>query len=169
MKKLTIFLTLSLIYFNLALPALAQVGSPTPSPAATGKAKPIKQQAQLAVLEQTKRIISKVEDRLVQYEQFIGKVEALRADLAAQNKDVTKLDSALRLARTQMGTSRNNIDDSKRVLLALNYTTDMKTLRQSIISEVGKIRNELKDLHRSVVTAFTLAKQAAGETTETTN
>jgi peptidoglycan hydrolase CwlO-like protein len=155
MKKRIFLLTLLLTVLSSGAQAFA-----VSTPAVNSAPQVLNNQSStLAIQEQAKKITSKFEDRLLQFNQFIGKLEQLRAKQAILGKDVTKLDNAIRLAKVQWSKTNGALADFKRVISSVNYNKNIPAIKTQILSQVSILRTEFSSLYRSVAEALSVAKQ----------
>jgi hypothetical protein len=98
----------------------------------------------------TNRIFDTYEKRLSNYNDFLNKVKSRRDKLAAEGKDVSKLDSFILTASNNLNTELNLFNTVNTDLASLDYTGDIASLRQNIHNEFTKLHQAMTTLHNSM-------------------
>ncbi len=125
---------------------------PTRVQPTSASARSTEKAANLAVRTQAvvTRMLNSYQNRLDNYKDFLAKVKLRRDKLAADGKDVARLDAFILRATDNAANAESVLNSAKTALGLLDYTMDMKELRRAIQTELRKIRLAFTQMHKSM-------------------
>lgn len=85
------------------------------------------------------------------------------ADYEVHTKDLTKLDSFIRVARTNLNTARVQLSNTKSRLSGKVYSGDMRSIRSNLNSEFSTLQQSYTRLHKSMSEAVAEIRLQSGE------
>lgn len=96
------------------------------------------------------RMLNSFQNRIDNYTDFLTKVKTRRDKLAADGQDVTKLDSFIATATTNLAAAQAALSTAKSALAGLDYTANPGTVIQTVRDQLKLVRDAMTTLHKSM-------------------
>lgn len=112
-----------------------------------------------ALQEIANRIHTRFDAHIQLYNQFVLKLETRRGKLVEAGADTAELDKQIRLAKTEIATTKNSIATFKSYIATIDYSQDISTVRNEFRAQITQIRQQFQLVHRLMVQAVTIIAQ----------
>lgn len=97
------------------------------------------------------RIVAKLENRVIKYQEFMAKIDVVRTELAEQGGDITELSRQYRLAEDDIVDVKANVRQLKDTIYDLDFSQGTPTqVLSPVLEQINQLRSEFRQLHQTV-------------------
>ena len=118
--------------------------------------------------ELANRMFDRFQNRIDKYTDFLAKVQSRRDKLFADGKDVSRLDSFITTAKTNLDTVKTVFTNAKNTLASLDYNANPGMVIKQVRDQLNLVREALTTLHKSMSETVKEIKNLTAESIETT-